>query len=87
MGSLLLRHSGVSGGCPGSGGKEGRMSETAQVQMVQEASIEQQSPCAEASDLNLDVQVSEEILARIEAGLTEEGMAAWQCHLSSPFFG
>ena len=64
------------------------MSETAQVQMVQEALIEQQSPCAEASDLNLDVQVSEEILARIEAGLTEEeGMAAWQRHLSSPFFG
>jgi hypothetical protein len=63
------------------------MSETAQVQMVEEALIEQQSPCAEASDLNLDVQVSEEILARIEAGLAEEGMAAWQCHLSSPFFG
>ena len=63
------------------------MSETAPVQMVQEALIEQQSPCAEASDLNLDVQVSEEILARIEACLTEEGMAAWQCHLSSPFFG
>jgi hypothetical protein len=64
------------------------MSETAQVQMIQEALIEQQSPCAEASDLNLDdVQVSEEILTRIEAGLNEEeGMAAWQCHLSSPFF-
>ena len=66
------------------------MSETVQVQMVQEALIEQQSPCAEASDLNLDdlVQVSEEILARLEAGLTEEeGVAAWQSHLSSPFFG
>jgi uncharacterized protein (DUF1786 family) len=67
------------------------MSETAQVQMVQEALIEQQSPCAEASDVNLDdldVQVSEEILARLEAGLTEEeGVAAWQSHLSSPFFG
>jgi hypothetical protein len=64
------------------------MSETAQVQMVQEALIEQQSPCAEASDPDLDdVQVSEEILARIEADLTEEGLTAWQCHLSSPFFG
>ena len=66
------------------------MSETAQEQMVQEALIEQQSPCAEASDVNLDldVQVSEEILASLEAGLTEEeGVAAWQSHLSSPFFG
>jgi hypothetical protein len=64
------------------------MSETAQVQMVQEALIEQQSPCAQASEVDLDdFQVSEEILARIEAGLAGEEMAAWQCHSSSPFFG
>jgi len=64
------------------------MSETAQVQVVQEALIEQQSPCAEARDLDLDdFQVSEEIFARIEAGLVEVAMTAWKWEVSSPFFG
>ena len=64
------------------------MSETGQVKMVREALIEQQSPCAdaEASDLDLDFKVSEEILANIEAGLIWEQMGARQCQLSSPFF-
>ena len=64
------------------------MSETGQVKIVREALIEQQSPCAdaEASDLDLDFNVSEETLANIEADLTWEEMAARQCQLSSPFF-
>jgi hypothetical protein len=58
------------------------MSETELAQMVQEASIELLLPSAEASDLDVasdpdvDSQVGEKILARIEAGPTEREMAA-----------
>ncbi len=56
------------------------MSETDQAQMVEEAWIEQPPSSAGASDLALDeFQVSEEILAHIEAGRTEDEGPPFPC--------